>query len=745
MRILLPVFSVAVVLLGNCWNSYGQSKFEIGPLQSCTAADNARWNLLETEFNAVQAQDPDTPTVAQYSVGRFGYYGIYLFPYNWLPLSDTKQTMCGRFARFDWNQVFTNENDWNIRLIPSKYFYNAFDDAVPYASDPSQVWSCDPVPNEDPARHSCGVSAGPEYGQIKHNCFEAEATPRNDRFQTPWFKKNDLNNACSNIVDYSLCVYGPYVTESVHGNRPEIHPTQALWWRNKQGLDWESTEAQSWTLLHVQDASERFQEVSDFAPRPSDDLVDWAPWAAPKQPVLFDISLETDATPSTPVTFKVNEFIGDGIVPIEAGNAPRQVLVTFQGKPLYTISQIQNDTNRYEINRVSGVCTTSNGGVRSTVRIRSTIGSTIRGGKGVDLGFQAIQFWNGNAADPTPSSGEHGLFAFTPGGPGPSQIDPNTVNARFEDGKLRVTARVAPSRTRFFQQEMRESEEQQVDIQSLLGPDTKVALRTKILQIHTSRATSSSATALLAGFLGVNSNTPSFAERVSDLVFAAAPQLTIVRSGIPAWEDSEELFSAFNQRLASAGRNRLKQLLNSSADMTNWSLKAWQCGEHPDKGCATKGPEVKIVYVKPPPGAPLVYVQADFDGDIPRFHVEFPTTGTLVDTLIWLRATGPTPSDGSAPQILDFFNVTVPVSGDSDSDTERIVNALATFVGVPPSKLAGGPVGSSPDPFIDSQRFRIAQMLRMQIKHAADGFDQEIEPQAMALFLNQARRLAALP
>ena len=505
-------------------------------------------------------------------------------------------------------------------------------------------------------------------------------------------------------------------------------------------MDWKSVEAQSWTLLHVQDASDRFNELSDFAPRPNDDLVDWAPWAAPNQAVTFDISLETAAKPSVPANFKVKELIGDGIVPIEIGNAPRQVLVTLEGKPLYTISQMQSVTNHYDINRVTGVCTTPNGNVRSIVRIRSTIGTVARGGRGVDIGFHAIQFWNGDAPDPTPSS-EHALLAFTPRIEQP-QINLDTVTAHFENGKLRVTARMAPSRTQFFQQQLQVPEEQQVDIETLLGPDAKVEVRTKILQIHTTPVPRPSASSQLAGFLGVRSTGTGFAERVSDIVFTAAPQLTIIKSGNPAWEDSEELFSTFNRRLASAGRSGLKQLLSTPTDMTTWKLEAWQCGEHPDKGCATKGPKVPIVYVKPPTGAPVVYVQADFDGDVPRFHVQFPT-GTLADTLIWLRATGPTPDDGSAPQIVDFFSLEVPVADDSDSEAERIVNALATFIEVASSQLSGGPIGTSPDPFIENERFRIAQMLRMQIKHAAEGA--AIEPQAMALFLEQARRLAALP
>lgn len=731
-----------LMILATCASSQAQTKFEVGPLRSCSAQDDARWQTLETEFGGLTAQDPDTPTVAQYSAGRFGYFGLYLFPYNWSPLSDTKQMMCGRFARFDWNQVWTNENDWNLRILPSQFFEDAFKDAVPYSTDKTQVWSCDPNPNEDPARHQCGVASGPEFGQILHNCFEAEATPRSDEFQNPWFEKNGLTNACSNIVDHSACVYGPYVTEAVHGNRPEIHPAEVLWWRNEQGTDWKSVAAQSWTLLHVQDASERFDEVSDFAPTPSDDLIDWGPWAAPKQAIDFDVSLQTPIPAAAPTQFKVNEVIGDGVVPVEAGSAPRDVLVTFSGKPLYVVSQVQHDTSHYEITRVTGVCTTADGSVRSSLRIRSTIGVMRRGGKTADLGFHAVQLWNAAASDPTPPTPQgHALLGFKPAEIKPA-INLNTMKVRFENGTLQVTVRRGSSK-RFgvLQEHANNAENQELDVQTLLGPDAKVAVRTRILQIRATPVQSPSASQRLAGYLGTTHTTQGVAQGLSDIVFTAAPQLTVTRNGQTAWEDSEELFSAFNRRLASSGRSGQKLLLNTSRDVADWKFEAWQCG-HPEKGCPTKGPAVQVVRVKPPNSAPVVYVNADLDGDIPRFHIEFPT-GPLSDTLIWLRATGPTTLDGSPSQMFDFFNVAVPVADDSDDETERIVDALATFLGVPSAKLAGGPSGDSLDPFMDNPRFRLAHMLRMQIKHAAEG--SSIEPQAMALFLDQAKRLANLP
>ena len=190
-----------------------------------------------------------------------------------------------------------------------------------------------------------------------------------------------------------------------------------------------------------------------------------------------------------------------------------------------------------------------------------------------------------------------------------------------------MTAGIEPSRKfSLLEEPIHKPEGQEVDVQSLLGPDVKVGLFTKVLEIHATPTDSSSASGLLAGFLGLQSIPGGFAKRLSDVVFTAAPQLTIIRNGQPAWEDSDELFAAFNQRLALAGRTGEKLLLNSPSDLTGWKLEAWKCGEHPNRGCESKTGTLPIVYVKPPVGTPVVYVQADskatFRGFMFSFQVE---------------------------------------------------------------------------------------------------------------------------
>jgi len=212
-----------------------------------------------------------------------------------------------------------------------------FGDAKQYASNQSDVWTCDPTAHEDQDRHECGINTGSKYGKELHNCFEAEVTPRKDRFNSNWFHRDGVppsTQACSTMVDHDLCVYGPYVTEAVHGNRPEIHPLEAIWWRNEQATNLKFPAAQDWTLLHVQDASDRYDSRSNFSPRPGDDELDWAPWAELPRVVDFRIGLEAPSQPSGPLVFNSDEDYADGIVVNEPGAEERTYIASYQGRDI---------------------------------------------------------------------------------------------------------------------------------------------------------------------------------------------------------------------------------------------------------------------------------------------------------------------------------------------------------------------------------------------------------------------------
>jgi hypothetical protein len=60
----------------------------------------------------------------------------------------------------------------------------------------------------------------------------------------------------SPLLDQNVCVYGPWVAEVLHFHRPEIHPTEAIWWRHPASGD--AAKGMTWEALSLLDASGRF-------------------------------------------------------------------------------------------------------------------------------------------------------------------------------------------------------------------------------------------------------------------------------------------------------------------------------------------------------------------------------------------------------------------------------------------------------------------------------------------------------
>jgi hypothetical protein len=734
--------------------SAAQKRIDLGNLTSCDASQNQRWQTLQTELSGVETRDPYTPGVGWYSAGRFGFAGLYLFPYNWLPMSATKQTMCGRFERFDWNPL-GKEQDWNLRIIPSVLFDPMFVDAKQYASNQSDVWTCDPTPHEDRDRHQCGVNTGTQYGGELHNCFEAEVTPREDRFDNSWFSRDGVapdNKSCSTIVDDNLCVYGPYITEAVHGNRPEIHPLEAIWWRNRQGANLESSAGQDWTLLHVQDASGRYNTRSNFSPRPGDDELDWAPWAESPRVVDFRIGVEVASQPVTPLRFSSDEEYADGVVLNEPGKAERAYIASYRGRDIFELTEKQSAVDHYQVG-FEGLCITQDARVRMFLSIRSTVGIHKRAGHQAEVGFHGLHVWNNDAANVMATAGSAPLSAVqgaAPGGSSPTlnRIVPSSIRAVRSGGRLQLVGRLETLQKQpggeFSIQQF--SESVPVDSQSLVAVGEQIGLFQRVLSVHESPKPDLNAGRLLGRFLGVTPVPQALVQRVSDTVFTAAPQFALIREGAPAWEDSEELLGDFNARLAAVGRDGQVALLANTNPQSNWTFEGWTCGEQPDQGC-TKRSKVGVVAGKPPSPQPdFIYVDSDVEGDTPRFHVYFPSEGTFRDTLLLLIATGAVtdPDTGQTRTVkLQFYNIAIPVKGDSDAEAERIVTALANLLQVPVAKLSVGEIPNILVPFAQVARYRQAEMLRLNIKHAAEG--EVIEPETMSVFLRAAQRLSALP
>src|SRR5580693_2730062 len=132
------------------------------PLQVVPCDQNAQddWLLVQREMDGARAIDIDNSAIGPYVAKRF------LLFENWHPLLESKQISCGKLRHFKVYNFLFGEHDWNIYLQPTGAFERAFQDAVVYASDKTQMWNCDMPQNP----RSSGTELTP-------NCFEAEVTP----------------------------------------------------------------------------------------------------------------------------------------------------------------------------------------------------------------------------------------------------------------------------------------------------------------------------------------------------------------------------------------------------------------------------------------------------------------------------------------------------------------------------------------------------------------------------------------
>lgn len=183
--------------------------------------------------------------------------------FNWYPLDRFQHVLVGEIDHYGFFDGVGAEADWNIFIKPSPDFAFLLDDALPNA-DRSEV-------------HRCQRLGG--------FCMEAEVTPDEHFYDNPFFPKRGP----SPLVGHSIGVYGPWVAEEAHGWRPEIHPSQALWWRDPVPGTSGDEIRHDYHLLVVQDDSNRFDRQEDF----SGNIV--RPWAKPPIEMLFRIAVRVPA------------------------------------------------------------------------------------------------------------------------------------------------------------------------------------------------------------------------------------------------------------------------------------------------------------------------------------------------------------------------------------------------------------------------------------------------------------------
>lgn len=215
--------------------------------------DFDRWFAVDDTQLGVNAVDTANRKIGP-NIAKRSFVGL-----NWYPLDRFQHVLIGEVDHYGFFDGTGAEADWNIFIKPTSAFSFVLDDALPNA-DLSQVHRC---------RRTSGF------------CLEAEVTPDEHLYDNPFFPKTGL----SPLVGHDIGVYGPWVAEEAHGWRPEIHPSQALWWRDPAPGSSRQNVLNEYHLMVVQDDSNRFDRTDNF----SGDIV--RPWSKPPIDMLFRIAV----------------------------------------------------------------------------------------------------------------------------------------------------------------------------------------------------------------------------------------------------------------------------------------------------------------------------------------------------------------------------------------------------------------------------------------------------------------------
>jgi hypothetical protein len=197
----------------------------------CSSDEIALIVKVNRDYQGINGFNPSAPSTYRLIGNRKFSGSIYPVanPFvgeNWYPIRTDKQILTGTFHDFGISN-WGDESDWNIHLLPAPNFEGFIADALPYQNG---GWPAD------------------EEG---HFLIEAEITPDEHRYGNPWFNNN---NSSSTLLHRLVSVYGPFVREEAHGNHPEIHPSEQIWWKEADG---------SYMILLVNDDSNRFKRRAD--------------------------------------------------------------------------------------------------------------------------------------------------------------------------------------------------------------------------------------------------------------------------------------------------------------------------------------------------------------------------------------------------------------------------------------------------------------------------------------------------
>ncbi len=316
----------------------------------CSSRQLEEWEFAQNSSLGVKARDPVAHKIGKPpAIKRF--WGLNLLGKNWYPVDVYKRTLCGELHHFKFYNGPGAENDWNNFFIPTADFAFLLEDLVGFAK-PKDVKDC----------------------RGEDDCLEAEITPDEKFFANPWFSQSGQ----SALVGSDVCTYGPWVYEEAHGNRPEIHPSELYWWKDRD-------RAATYLML-LQDDSDRFDRNKDFSLKgPPADW--WRPWSQAPRTGEFSLAFRVPTGATSPRRFTIDEVeareVVTGLDPEASADADdgKEHTLRYNGRDLLVVEELQDEDERLGVT-FQACRNEADTELTGYVRITSSVGANDRGREG---------------------------------------------------------------------------------------------------------------------------------------------------------------------------------------------------------------------------------------------------------------------------------------------------------------------------------------------------------------------------
>ncbi|MBK8487438.1 MAG: hypothetical protein WAU21_05875 [Chitinophagales bacterium] len=234
--------------------------------QTFIGCENANYEVKSEDIRpASEYEEAKWEKVTRLSLGIIGYDPVDTLIKNdckgwgfeeWCNVLDKKVNIAGKFNRF--GTYFEDgivspgidATDWNI-IVELFNEYTSTYDAVRQSSNItfSDWFGCIDVDKP----------CGSPYNASK--CMFAEIAPTGELLlDGRWFPISENNHCVEGTYlkkNDTVGVFGCFVLDEAHGNQPEIHPAQQIWFRNKTETD---AKKQKYWLMFIQDGSDRYED-----------------------------------------------------------------------------------------------------------------------------------------------------------------------------------------------------------------------------------------------------------------------------------------------------------------------------------------------------------------------------------------------------------------------------------------------------------------------------------------------------